>query len=403
MSANDLRTLRPGTLGVGRESKGWEAGEINEEDGAVRRNMGMAAALALVLVPAWGGETAAQEKPKGTSKAVEAVEAVAPELPGKVVAAMQEGRFDEAAQAVEALAKDAKTPAANQSYLSLIRGIALRLAGKLDDAREALAAAQKAEPNGRWSAKIRSEMVAVEIAARKFPAAEAIARADAENVLADGRKDRLAEVYRGFAQQLIKPSLPTIPPDPEGAYALLAQALSLAKGEALRSKIRLEMAEASQKANNHARAIGDYQAYLAEFPKGAERMSVRYGLGESQLAANQPLPARLTWTDLARDLEKIDTQESADIRSKALFGIAKTHGFPNPPDDAQLGLGVAVLKRMIAANPGHRLAVLASYQIAQSYLARGKTEESLAAFESFLKGTGFRARPRRRGATWRKR
>ena len=80
----------------------------------------------------------------------------------------------------------------------------------------------------------------------------------------------------------------------------------------LRASLLLAMAQASQKAGNHGRAITDFQAYLGEYPKGADRPAARYGLGESQLAAGQALPARLTWTDLARDLEKVDTKEAAD-------------------------------------------------------------------------------------------
>ena len=143
---------------------------------------------------------------------------------------------------------------------------------------------------------------------------------------------------------------------------------------------------ASQKAGNHGRAIADFQAYLSEYPKGADRTAARYGLGESQLAAGQPLPARLTWTDLARDLEKVDTKEAADTRARALYGIARTHGIPAPPDDAQMNLGVAALRRMLAAYPSHPLAVRAAYEIATSYLARGKSQEALAALRGLHQG-----------------
>jgi hypothetical protein len=93
----------------------------------------------------------------------------------------------------------------------------------------------------------------------------------------------------------------------------------------------------------------------------------------------------LTWTDLARDLEKVDTGPAADTRARALYGIAKTHGIPAPPDDSQMNLGVATLRRMLASYPSHLLAVRASYEIAASYLARGKSQEALAAFEAFIK------------------
>ncbi len=240
--------------------------------------------------------------------------------------------------------------------------------------------------------KIRSELAAVEVAAGKFAAADALARVEAESLLGDDRKDRLAEVYRGFANRLLNPDLPTARPDVEGAYAMLTQARSLAKGQALRATILVEMARASRKGGVWPRAINDYQAYLKEYPKGADRVAVRYELGESQLRANQPLPARLTWSDLARDLEKVDTAEAADLRAKSLYGIAKTHGIPTPPDDAQMNLGVAALKKMLAVVPvASAGSVRASYEIAESYLARGRSQEALAAFAAFINGDAAKA------------
>ena len=103
-----------------------------------------------------------------------------------------------------------------KAYIPVIRGVALRLSGKLDAARELLSATLKAAPRGRWAAKIRSELAAVELAAGRFAAAEALARDEAERLLAGDRKDRLAEVYRAFADRLLTPDEPTIPADPEG-------------------------------------------------------------------------------------------------------------------------------------------------------------------------------------------
>ncbi len=260
-----------------------------------------------------------------------AVEPATPELPAAIVAAMQEGRYDDADKALSSLAEGPKTSGDMRAYLAVIRGAALRLSGKLDAARDVLSAALKAAPGGRWAAKVRSELVVVEVAAGRFVAAEALARQEAQGLLAGDRKDRLAAVYRGFADRLLSPELPTIPADPEGAYALLAQARSLAKGATLRASLLLAMARASQKAGNHARAITDFQAYLRENPNGADRDAVRHGLGESQLAAGQPLPARLTWTDLARDLEKLDTPAAADIRARASTGSpGRTASPPRP-------------------------------------------------------------------------
>src|SRR6516165_4254554 len=343
--------------------------------------------VSATLVALASGPAARSADPETPARpaARRAVEPATPELPAAIVAAMQEGRYAEADKALSALAEAPKTSGEMKAYVAVIRGAALRLSGKLDDARALLSATLKETPRGRWAAKARSELAAGEVAAGQFAAAGALAREEADHLLAGDRKDRLAEVYRGFADRLLSPDLPTISADPEGAYALLTQARSLAKGETLRASLLLAMARASQKAGNHARAIADFQAYLGEYLKGADRTAVRYGLGESQLATGQALPARLTWTDLARDLDKVDTGPAADTRARALYGIARTHGIPNPPDDSQMNLGVAALRRMLAAYPSHPLAVRASYEIASSYLARGKSQEALAAFETFIK------------------
>ncbi len=50
-----------------------------------------------------------------------------------------------------------------------------------------------------------------------------------------------------------------------------------------------------------------------------------------------------------------------------------------------MNLGVAALRRMLASYPSHPLAVRAAYEIASSYLARGKSQEAIAAFEAFIK------------------
>jgi len=324
---------------------------------------------------------AAEPRP---SEAKRAVGPVAPELPYLVAERMQAGKYAEAIDFLNHPEPTAKPE--NRAYYDLIKGIAQRLSSKPDDARKTLQAAIDAAPAGPWAAKLRAELAAVELAAHHYAEAEALARQEAERLLAGDRKDRLAAVYFGFAQRLLKPDTPVAPPDPEGAYALLARARTLAQGSDLRASLLLAMARASQQAGNHGRAIGDFQAYLSEYPRGSGRIAARFGLGEAQLAAGQPIPARLTWSDLARDL---DGKDGTDVRGRALHGVARTFGIPNPPDDSALSLGVAALRRLLAADPNHALAPKAASEIGASYLARGKSQEALSALNDFLKGEGY--------------
>src|SRR5262249_53117024 len=152
-----------------------------------------------------------------------------------------------------------------------------------------------------------------------------------------------------------------------------------------RARLLFAMGRASQAAENLPRAIENFQEYLKEYHPGLDRSAVRYHLGEVQLKAGNPPAARLTWTDLARDLNlgvKDSPRSPADplIRSRALYQIARTYGIPQPPDDASLNLGVAALRRFLAADPAHPWAVKAAYEIGESFLARGKSQQALEAF-----------------------
>ncbi|MGE3819108.1 MAG: MG2 domain-containing protein, partial [Isosphaeraceae bacterium] len=351
------------------------------------------ASAALVIGPEFAtAEGPGENREARVISAKTVITPAAPVLPATTVAALQEGRYDVAES--ELTAWEAKsTDASEKAYAAWIKGIAQRLDGRPDAARATLKQALDSAPQGRWSAKIRAELAAVELAAGRASEAEALARAEAESLLSGGRKDQLAEVYQNFARRLLKPDDPVTPADPKAAYELLAQARSLAKGSAIRASLLFEMARAARQSGDHAKAILDFQNYLKEFPQGVDRIEARYLLGESQRESGQALPARLTWTDLARDLQgkEGDAKAAADFRAKALYGIALTHGVPTPPNDTSLNLGIAALERYLEAYPAHPLAVKAAYQIGASALARGKSERALSAFGRFLGDEGFRA------------
>ncbi|HEY2157361.1 MAG TPA: tetratricopeptide repeat protein, partial [Isosphaeraceae bacterium] len=321
-----------------------------------------------------------------------AIAPAAPVLPAAVVSAMQEGKFADAIMANDRVIGETKE-SADRAYLTLIRGTAERLSGKTEAARATWTAALKADPTGPWSSKIRYELAGLELAAGRASAAEELARVEAERLLAGDRKDRLARVYYAFARRLLKPDDPVTPPDPGGAYDLLNQARGLAKGPELIATLRLELARAAQAAGKHEQAIEEFREYLKD-PRASERAAARYGLGESQFLLNQLTEARATWGDLAAELAKAPAAtrpEAQEIAAKALYQVAMTYRIPNPPDDAQLELGVAALRRFLAAYPAHRWAARASYQIAASYLSRAKTDLALQALKDFIAGKDYRA------------
>ncbi len=379
------------------------------------RSGGRALAVALATLAVSGmaviapGADGPVVEPPGSAKRV--LLRPAPEVPGEVVAAMQGGKYAEAATALDKLIAGAKGPG-DRSYYRFLRGIAERLGGKSAEGRTTLAEALREDPKGPWASKIRFELATAELAAGRPAAAEALARAEAESLLASDRKDRLAEVYHAFARRLLAPDNPLTRPDPASAVALLARARDLAKGETLRASLLFEMARAAQvrpaRPNEQTKsaapneavaqvgdAIRDFGTYIREYPRGADRFAARFHLAEAQLAAGQVAVARLTWTDLARDLAKglakVPSKDQSDLRGSALYQISRTYGIPNPGDDLALNLGVAALRRFLADAPAHPKAVRASFEVGASYLARGKADPAIEALTAFLKGGDYRA------------
>ena len=333
--------------------------------------------------------------PPGTASATarSAIDPAAPVVPAEVVAAMQGGEYETARRALIALGEKSKDRE-ESAYYAYLQAVAQRLAGQRDGARETLRKAIQANPAGRWAPKMRFELAGLELAAGKLSAAEELSRAEATRLLAGERKDQLAGVYERFAQKLLEPGDPLVRPDPNAAYELLVQARELAESPALRAQLLFAMGRASTAAQNAARAIENFELYLREYPNGADRFAVRLQLGEAQRRANQILPARLTWTDLARDIERQKpadlTQVLATTRADALYEIASTFGIPTPPDDRSSSQGVAALRRFLAAYPAHPKAVRAAFLIGESYRARGKSSEALDAYIRFLKEEGFK-------------
>jgi len=322
-----------------------------------------------------------------------AIEQPAPVLPATLVSALQAGQFAAARITLAALREKAKTTD-EQSYFAYIQGISERLGGQADLARKTLSQAIEASPNGRWAPKMRLELAGIALAAGNFAVAEELARSEVVRLLAGARKDRLAAVYQAFARRLFEPADPLVPSDPNASYDLLVQARDLAEGESLKGELLVFMGQLSLAAKNPVRAIENYQAYLKEQPHGPDRYRARFQLGEAQRQANQIMPARLTWSDLTRDIERLKpgevSREVSAIQAQALFEIGSTFGIPNPPDDNSLSLGVAAVARFLAAFPEHPKAVTAAYSLGASYLARGKSAQALDAFTRFLKSDGFK-------------
>ena len=156
----------------------------------------------------------------------------------------------------------------DRAYFAYLQGIAERLSGQRDMARETLSKLLAANPTCVWAGKIRFELAGIELADGHWAAAEELTRAEAVRLLAGPRKDQLAGVYQSFAQKLLEPAEPLVQPDPNAAYELLVQARELAEGPGLRAQLLVAMGRASLAANNAGRAIENFEQYLREHRDG---------------------------------------------------------------------------------------------------------------------------------------
>ncbi len=320
------------------------------------------------------------------------VESIAPDLPAELLFALQDGRFEEAIAGLERWNEGDELSDSDRAYGALLIGIAQRIAGDTDASRKAIAAGLALDPDGPWASKLRFELASTELTDGQPQRAEELARVEVEALLNPDRKDDLAGIYLEFADQLLEPDEPTANPDPGAAYALLEQARELAKGRALQAKLLYRMGRASQEASDPNRALNNYQEYLRLYQEGEDRYEVRYYLGELQAGSlAQAVQGRLTWSDLARDLEKVEGEAYDEIRARALFGIAETYGLPTPGDVDQLSLGLAALRRYLEAYPNHEKAVLAAYWLGLSAENQGKSESALEAYKTFLSEREFEA------------
>ena len=224
--------------------------------GSVRRPLSLR--VFLLAGAAWGlgvaGMSAGDEPataPKATASAKaghRAIEPAAPVLPAEVVAAMQEGRFGEAEAALGKLAARPRRPG-GRGVLRARPGDrpAARRQGRRGAARRS---PRRSRPTRRAPGRPRSGSSwppsswppASSPRPRRWPAPRPRRCSPATARTGSPRSTTPSPAACS------SPTTRSRPPDPNGAYDLLAQARDLAKGEALRARLLLAMARASQAA-----------------------------------------------------------------------------------------------------------------------------------------------------------
>lgn len=297
------------------------------------------AAIILVEAPAQSALAQAEMKPNGAETRVidrdRAFEPVAPVLPGSIVAAMQEKRYDAAIAELKTWAERAKP--ADKTYGVLIEAIALRLDKKLDSARTLLTRTIQADPDSVWRMKLESELVAVEIDARRFEAAEAILDRQARAVISASNKDATAKIEERIADSILKPEDSSTVADPKAASELLVRASDLARSPAEKARLLLRAAETARDYGYFREAIVDLQKFVRSYPNDKSFYEARYALGECLLLMNDDRSARRTWIDLADELASKRADAALDdLRARSLYRIADTYDLLTVFDDTTL-------------------------------------------------------------------
>ena len=276
-----------------------------------------------------------------------------------------------------------------------LRALALYYAGKHAASVKAADAVIVEHKTSPWFRKARFLKAVALTRQRKFKAAEAIYEAEANRLLSEPRKQKIAGVIIKFADALAtKPGpndLAAPPPNYHKAHQLYRKALEMEIGRALRDEVMFKRARTIQLANNHQQAINDYRAYLAEFdpdwtgnigsaarltgrkrekprPAGKHPLEARYRLGESQLRGGRHANARVNLEDLQKMLAALpavagkEGPKITQLKVDTAWELVRTYRLPNP-SGTELHRAVKEARDFLEAHAGNPRAVVAAYWV----------------------------------------
>ncbi len=326
--------------------------------------------------------------------------------------------------------------AADPAYARYLRALAKHRA-KQDEA--ALADCDAVPENSAWHWKAVFLKAECLTELHRHQEAETIYSAEAGRLFATTRKEKLAGVLSLFAAELLKGPLPGEPPLQQNrtkALELYRKALDIETGAALREDLLYRQAVVLRDLDRVKEVESVCLEYLREYdqdwtgplgsiqrsrgeknPKaiaGGHRLELRMMLAENSLLLRNRLAAR----QYAQDLLDLWKQKPPQPESKPDAGdvewlLCRSHGALNYKQDQaqaqQRQGGNSNHSQQINASPAidqgdpvqrteslraflknysqHSRAAEAATSLAIAVAAQGKTEESITAFESFLKTT----------------
>ena len=327
----------------------------------------------------------------------------APLVPDKVRQLMQDRNYAEAVKAIDEAAQAKDAP---HEYLAYLKGRALHLQDRFDDAAAVFESLEKQFPKGDWVRRARFARAAALARKGDFRSAELIYRAEAEYLLSSDRKQQIADLYLEFADAFFKPPKEEQKPDYQKALEFYQKALEVGPKADKKAEIELLLARCQQELKKLDEAIGLYEKFVKEHAASPLDIEARYQLGECQLAKGNFKEARRVWQDL---LAK-HRDSSHERIAEASFRLSLTWEIPVPAEAAQtanasappapqatvsdenLSLGVAALEAFIEKFPTHPLASQAHLGIAQSYVAFGRYEDAVTSLKRLLDDPRYKDR-----------
>ena len=271
--------------------------------------------------------------PVATHAAAEKPSADVPLVADKVREAMQDRRYADAVMAIDEAVQAKDAP---HDYLLYLKGRALHLDGKYDEAIAVFDQLGKESEEPLGTPGSFAKAVAL---ARKgdFRSAELIYRAEAEYLLSTDRKQQIADIYLEFADTYFKPPKEDQKPDYAKALDFYKKALETGAKPETQIEIELLVGQCLQNLNKQAEAAAAFEKFSKDHPTSPLDIEARYRLGQCRLAEGNAHESRRVWQDLLAKYVDSQSPRVAD----AQFDLSRTWNIPNPG-------------RRRAIEPGHR-------------------------------------------------
>ncbi len=301
-----------------------------------------------------------------------------PNIPRAIAEALQDRRYDDAVKLID---EQLQKPSSVADYLTYLKGRALYLTQKYDEAITVFLEGEKRFAESPWRHWLQFGRALALARKGDFASAEAIYREQAKRLLSLSRKDELAGIYLEFADRLFDPpNKLEEKPDYAKARQFYEKARDLGPGEGLLAKILFQIARCHQLSGEWDAAIAVYRDFIRQFPEDSREISARFHLGECLLSQGNPAEARRVWEDL---LAKYQDRPSAETATAA-FRLAETRGMPEPPSHEELNLGVAALRQFLEKFPQDERVGQAYLIMAQGFAFHGRWDDARRVLEEFL-------------------